>query len=1355
MEAVLKSLREGQDDGSKTRSLDALELFISIEPSPKTLSVHARFLERIVSRQRQRIATSVPISKSPSLCLQGFQLALKNEDLPSLLLASLLVLNLNRDKVQFKQPFTWETMHLQLAKKLLDKMPQSDDSNALCKSLAWHHVHECLSSLNYLPNNSQESIDWSVVTTRLKETNPLTSFLEKVVLVCLQVQLEMQKYTELLTSSLSASAMSKASWDSSYRLVWKHAASSVTSPSISYHLRKEGLLCMVNAKANWYVCVQQLYKTVSTYEKYSKAKQDGLYCDFSHQIYKLYALSPSITSGSLYFFGLSTGLNAVSCPYPVLLDVCSMQVSQAWMQGISFSSIPPPLLPFALRNFRKTIDFCPVLPSLYNQLYLWSCQIQQSSSQQLLYLRLLIRSCQETPAEALQHLPRTFQYANEETFADMAERDWYVLAMKWFKAENFDAVISWCQRLAPYFPKCYLILGLSFQKQLKWADAVGAWERGVEAAEVQLEKYLQLLYKVDSKIGCHSIERMSKFHPAIIPLIATQVEKVWLVQYRKHRTDANRDMLRYGLMLWEIVEPTSLRWRRVMIVCEYFSEMNAVNSIQAYEALIKQCSSVADKWIMLMEQHLIARYASLPLQYTPPAWSYPPRCNRFEMELPEDMKLAQERYNNGDYVDAEVKWKQICKEMYQRAYAMGMHECIMSSDIPSKMYLELVHVDEFELFAKIIFSLRQLANVYMATSRNKAHIYVQYLQHMTQKLDLLPMSRQVAALSIQFALHQGQLTQADNELGQLRANPVNTTYHLKQSCIEDILQGDIHTLAKTISLATQAYKRAKVKSVPMYPKFQDILALVYRKLALSMPDPVTAAQKAWKLSPTLVESRMAMQILSQALRQKDTREAISQSMYSLQDAYSLYRETKRSIWTHSLCQDYILNCLASLKHIPDKEMHIQLQWRMSWLFSGLPFGGQDIVADTKLYQERWVSSTIPTDWNIVVLTKYGPGQLLLHRIQNNGASPITVLLPEFAMDKFMKAQDLLIERSKESLSGHTAEEAATWSATQKKQWWKQRQHLNGQLKLLVEKAKTHLSFYQCLLFPRPNPLPTAIHKTAASMFSQHDITPMQQELVCSILYAFANDWLSEELTREGLQSCGIAYSSSNLPPRLFGNPNPPPGTTLLSTTLHGFPWEGLFPENFPVSRLSSMAPLFEAPPRPISRQSVHYVVNPGGDLMHTERFLGDFLTRATSEWHWTTSLPTAADACFSKQVFLYCGHGSGEKYIAREVVAQLSNCPVALLMGCSSARLTNFGLYDPEGMLASYITAKSPAVVGMLWDVTDRDLDRLSLRLLSEWFESPRSLSECLTNARRECKLPYLNGLAAVCYGLPLTVEPN
>jgi separase len=137
-------------------------------------------------------------------------------------------------------------------------------------------------------------------------------------------------------------------------------------------------------------------------------------------------------------------------------------------------------------------------------------------------------------------------------------------------------------------------------------------------------------------------------------------------------------------------------------------------------------------------------------------------------------------------------------------------------------------------------------------------------------------------------------------------------------------------------------------------------------------------------------------------------------------------------------------------------------------------------------------------------------------------------------------------------------------------------------------------------------------------------------------------------------------------------------------------------------------------------------------------------------------------------------------------------------------------------MLASYLTAGAPAVVGMLWDVTDKDCDRFAVKAGELWglwpepqevaapvappktpgrkakgkgrvaqlvdevegarapgsakkgrqvnilasdteFAADRrrgmGLDECIRDARKACVLKYLNGAAAVVYGIPVYLE--
>jgi len=104
-------------------------------------------------------------------------------------------------------------------------------------------------------------------------------------------------------------------------------------------------------------------------------------------------------------------------------------------------------------------------------------------------------------------------------------------------------------------------------------------------------------------------------------------------------------------------------------------------------------------------------------------------------------------------------------------------------------------------------------------------------------------------------------------------------------------------------------------------------------------------------------------------------------------------------------------------------------------------------------------------------------------------------------------------------------------------------------------------------------------------------------------------------------------------------------------------------------------------------------------------------------------------------------------------------------MGCSSVLLEGNGDFDPSGLALSYLMADSPATVGNLWAVTDKDVDTVTCKLLSQWLDATRdstqnkdirsrissvSLLDCIPSARQKCKLEYLNGASLVHYGFPV-----
>jgi len=183
-----------------------------------------------------------------------------------------------------------------------------------------------------------------------------------------------------------------------------------------------------------------------------------------------------------------------------------------------------------------------------------------------------------------------------------------------------------------------------------------------------------------------------------------------------------------------------------------------------------------------------------------------------------------------------------------------------------------------------------------------------------------------------------------------------------------------------------------------------------------------------------------------------------------------------------------------------------------------------------------------------------------------------------------------------------------------------------------------------------------------------------------------------------------------------------------------------------------------------------------------------YVNEAPSEANFARALTgqgAGANTCGSKSpVTVYIGHGSGTQYIHPSAIKRLDNCGTALLFGCSSARLTEAGDYEPSGTPFTYMAAGAPAMLGCLWDVTDGDLDKCAMRVLENWgllapgtstvtaakqmkgkrkvrpskqiHGSPAverlemSLSEAIAKSRDECYLKYLNGAAMVVYGVPV-----
>ena len=189
-----------------------------------------------------------------------------------------------------------------------------------------------------------------------------------------------------------------------------------------------------------------------------------------------------------------------------------------------------------------------------------------------------------------------------------------------------------------------------------------------------------------------------------------------------------------------------------------------------------------------------------------------------------------------------------------------------------------------------------------------------------------------------------------------------------------------------------------------------------------------------------------------------------------------------------------------------------------------------------------------------------------------------------------------------------------------------------------------------------------------------------------------------------------------------------------------------------------------------------YILDPESNLEATRKRIYEFIASLEQKqgYEWDGIVGKAPPRDFfeknlvlEKSMFLFFGHGGGQSYFSRSAIEGLivpgerQIKAAVVLMGCSSGRLLSVNrkrlndqrhvpiLFEPEGVALSYLAAGAPCVIGNLWDVTDKDIDQLSIDLLKR-FHDGQELSASLSQARSVCKMKYLNGFAPVYYGIPV-----
>ncbi|OAG31240.1 hypothetical protein NEDG_01653 [Nematocida displodere] len=172
-----------------------------------------------------------------------------------------------------------------------------------------------------------------------------------------------------------------------------------------------------------------------------------------------------------------------------------------------------------------------------------------------------------------------------------------------------------------------------------------------------------------------------------------------------------------------------------------------------------------------------------------------------------------------------------------------------------------------------------------------------------------------------------------------------------------------------------------------------------------------------------------------------------------------------------------------------------------------------------------------------------------------------------------------------------------------------------------------------------------------------------------------------------------------------------------------------------------------------------YLLNPEKNLPRTEERVEAYLAQelpGIAGIKGRAPSPLEIEQAMQRhQIFLYFGHGGGEKFFTPQALthatpphpASAKQEKKVFLFGCSSARLKSFRHYNTHSTCLSYLYVPGiHQVVGALWDITDKDLDGVSLGLVRA-VKGGGSVSAALGELRRGCKLKYLNGGALVVYG--------
>lgn len=198
----------------------------------------------------------------------------------------------------------------------------------------------------------------------------------------------------------------------------------------------------------------------------------------------------------------------------------------------------------------------------------------------------------------------------------------------------------------------------------------------------------------------------------------------------------------------------------------------------------------------------------------------------------------------------------------------------------------------------------------------------------------------------------------------------------------------------------------------------------------------------------------------------------------------------------------------------------------------------------------------------------------------------------------------------------------------------------------------------------------------------------------------------------------------------------------------------------------------------VDSKQTAYILDPANNLEKTrERFKNKLLCQ--KEWSGVIGKAPKTDLLeqwlSKKQIYIFIGHGAGTTYYNalcknRGLSFMPSIKSTSIIMGCSSGRVLSEGpKLESFGISWIFVFRGAPAYLGLLWDVTDTDIDKFLDCLLVKWLGSgwlnevkesnvahgetaskSIALTDAVARVRQVCRLKFLIGATPVVYGLPV-----